>query len=107
MTRIVLIDPNSMTVSEQTVELDLKELYRLIDCKSVEGFGWREHFCYCDGTGLYHSPPLPKVWFRDAKHPVAGWIVVTGLPDLEGNETDCLASCSEVESWIQGYVKAT
>lgn len=107
MIRIVLIDPEAGTVTEQTLHLNLGSLYSLIGCNTVDSFSYGGAFCYCDGEGLFREPDangmLPQVWLKRADQPIVGRIVVVGRPDQNGNETDCTLSCDDVKAWVDRY----
>jgi hypothetical protein len=82
----VLIDVVTQTVTavELQSENTLRQLYDLIDCRTISGFdldGY--HYCYIDDEGLLSEPEgyftLPQF-----AHPIAGNAIIVGTKHKTG-----------------------
>ena len=109
--KAILIDAKNATV--KLVELEdrdsLDEMYKLIDCKTIEAIRPRElrgsDALYVDEEGLLHDPPLPH-WFQLPSYPqvLAGNGLICGT-DEEGYLADVktpLASIAKSIEFLRG-----
>ncbi|KPJ63259.1 hypothetical protein AMK68_04070 [candidate division KD3-62 bacterium DG_56] len=106
--RIILIDPVAESVTEQQLVLDLQTLYRLLECSTIDAFRFSPStLAYVDDNGLYRPPDengcVPHIWFRAANQPIVGRVVLTGMPDADGYETDCTLTTQQVRDAIERF----
>jgi hypothetical protein len=105
--RVVVVDPQTERVWEDTVELVLEHLYQLLGCRGVDLVALGHEpgtYIYCDDVGLYRTPDdagrLPITWLKGHGYPLVGRLVLVGPPDGEGDDTDCPLTVEEVQNRI-------
>lgn len=100
MTRGILIDPNTETVTEVNFSLEGDEINHLISFKGeprlIQAMGFdMGHTLYVDDEGLLVEGN-PIVGFNGSEVQLAGKLLIVGNPDKNGDTTDCLIAVERI-----------
>jgi hypothetical protein len=101
----VLIDPAKKQVKLHTWSGELDDLYKLLNCQTVDGrrlgaFDRKAVIGYLDDEGLLHdNKPMHYFTFDGSKLLLAGPMLLCGI-GATGNEVDCPVSVEHVTSTV-------
>lgn len=102
--RCILINPTLRTVTEHDIEPKLAAMQELLGFETICSFRFHAQVhCYVDDEGLYRRDPVRVTMFRDYPYPVAGNVLVWGIPTPDGEETPCPLSVDEVRACIEDF----
>jgi hypothetical protein len=82
--RVILIDPESRTVTEQEIDVTLTEMHRLIGAETLDSFGLARFeggyldMGWVDDGGLNRGEPIHAFLLPTAKDPIAGKCLIVG-----------------------------
>jgi hypothetical protein len=101
---VLLVDPDTRTVSAHQIEPQLDTTLSLLRCRTITGVRWHGCFIYCDDEGLFRATDetgrLNMTVLAGAEQPLVGRLLFFGPPTDDGYETDCPLSAHELADRI-------
>lgn len=105
MKRVILIDPEAKTITEEIIGDDLQSYYNLLGCRLIEGFypqelGITDHFLYGDEEGTFKHPHHYFFVYGADFPTITGKACVVKLLD-EGVTGSCTLTIEQVKELVE------
>ena len=94
--KAILIDAKNKKISTVDYNGKLEDIYKLLNCKTIDRFYINDECCYIDDEGLYNSKDI-EFYFNNQIFYGNGLIVGTGM---EGDDIDTVLSLDETKKLI-------
>jgi len=94
--KAILIDARNKEIKTVEYCSELKEIYELLDCKTIDRFYIDDECCYIDDEGVFNSPDI-EFYFNGFIYHGNGLIVGTGK---EGEDIETCLYLEQVKKFI-------